>query len=410
MKVPHSTIFFITFAALAMLCSPLESRGVESKVTTIVIDPGHGGKHPGTVWGKYYEKDITLSVALMLGDMIKENLPDVKVVFTRTEDKYVDLVDRGKIANAAGADLFLSIHVNGSPNNNAVGASSYVMGNDSSERNLEVAMRENDVVSIEENYTTKYEGFIPGSPESYIIFSLMQYAYSEQSMAFATIIQQHYKSQTAMKDRGTGYANFLVLWRTSMPSVLTEIGFLTNEHDRNILITKEGQRKSAVALFNALSQYKSTVEKRSQTVFLSDDSNNRPSDNSAEPDKLERPQLAPPVIVDSLPPQSSDQSKPSGKQSETDKQSGSNIRFYVQIATFSQRMNPQNERFGTFKGKVKERKVGEVYKYYVGGSSSYRETYTLMQSARNQFKDAFMVAFDGDKPMALAQARKLLNQ
>ena len=206
-----------------MLCTCWESGAQNAqpaergKVCKVVLDPGHGGKDPGCVYRNYYEKDVTLGIAKKLGELIRKNYPDVEVIYTRSTDKYVELAERGKIANRANADLFISIHINAATNQNARGTSTHVMGMDKDGKNLEVAMRENDIIIYEDDYTTKYEGYNPGDPASYIMFSLMQYAYKDQSMMFAEIIQKHFKADLPMPDRGTTQEPFLVLWRTSFP-------------------------------------------------------------------------------------------------------------------------------------------------------------------------------------------------
>ena len=165
-----------------MLCTCWESGAQNAqpaergKVCKVVLDPGHGGKDPGCVYRNYYEKDVTLGIAKKLGELIRKNYPDVEVIYTRSTDKYVELAERGKIANRANADLFISIHINAATNQNARGTSTHVMGMDKDGKNLEVAMRENDIIIYEDDYTTKYEGYNPGDPASYIMFSLMQYA------------------------------------------------------------------------------------------------------------------------------------------------------------------------------------------------------------------------------------------
>ena len=274
MKVTPRNFLLITAASLFMLCTCWESGAQNAqpaergKVCKVVLDPGHGGKDPGCVYRNYYEKDVTLGIAKKLGELIRKNYPDVEVIYTRSTDKYVELAERGKIANRANADLFISIHINAATNQNARGTSTHVMGMDKDGKNLEVAMRENDIIIYEDDYTTKYEGYNPGDPASYIMFSLMQYAYKDQSMMFAEIIQKHFKADLPMPDRGTTQEPFLVLWRTSMPSALTEVGFLSNQTDRSYVTSGKGQSEAARALFNAFSEYKSKVEGRANVVML----------------------------------------------------------------------------------------------------------------------------------------------
>ena len=356
------------------------------KVKTVVLDAGHGGKDPGTVHGKYYEKDVTLNVALSLGKMINENYPDVKVIYTRSTDVYVTLNDRGKIANNAAADLFISIHVDAIDGTSATatGATTYVMGLDKQNSNLDVAMRENDVIVMEEDYTTTYEGYIPGSSESFIIFSLMQYAYQEQSMDFAEIVQNHYTRSTPMRDRGARQAPYLVLWNTSMPSVLTELGYMSHSEDRAFLISQKGQQTMATALFNAFSEYKSKVEGRASTIFLTDGGNTTGT-------------TAPTTTA----------SKPATTATANAKSADSGVQYYVQISTLTEKVATNSSRFGSWRSQVSVREFGpRTFKYYVGPVATYSEAVTLQANARKDFKDAFAVAFEGDKQLNLSEARK----
>lgn len=280
MKVVTVSFLVITMLVPVMLygaggkSSPAPNNpATAGKVSVIVIDPGHGGKDPGTLHGKTYEKDIVLNVAKELGEMITKNLPGVKVVYTRTTDVYIALDERSNIANREHADLFLSIHVNAvAGKSDANGTSTFVMGNDKSGKNLDVAMKENSVMQYEPNFEATYGGFVPDDPASYIMFNLQQFANQDQSMILAETIQRHYAKEMPLKDRGAYHGPFLVLWRTTMPSVLTEIGFITNKTDREYVSSAKGQKAAARALFNAFSEYKSRVEGRSTMVQLKSES------------------------------------------------------------------------------------------------------------------------------------------
>ncbi len=194
----------------------------------VAIDPGHGGKDPGAVAGKIYEKDINLGVALRLGKLITAKMPGVKVVYTRKDDRFLALDQRSRVATDAHADLFISIHTNSNPSAQPAGTETYVMGEDKDNRNLQVVMRENAVIELEGDYAKRYGGYDPRSAESVILFSLMQYAHQTQSLAFAQLVQGQYTSHAGRHGRGVSQAGFLVLWRASMPSVLTELGFISN--------------------------------------------------------------------------------------------------------------------------------------------------------------------------------------
>ncbi len=339
------------------------------KVSKVVLDAGHGGKDPGCVYKNCLEKDVTLSIAKKLGAMIQKKYPDVEVIYTRSTDVYVPLAERGIIANKAGADLFISIHINAATNQNARGTSTHVMGMDKQGKNLEVAMRENDVVVYEDDYTTRYEGYNAGDPTSYIMFSLMQYAYQDQSMKFAEIVQKHYKQDLPMPDRGTTQEPFLVLWRTSMPSVLTEIGFLSNATDRTYVTSDKGQTEAAEALCEAFGEYKRQVESRAN------------------------------VVTQEKAAQLADQHDQEG------------ILFYVQLSFLDRSLPANSRKFGSYRGKVIERRVaGKGYRYLIGGVADYQQALQLQREARKEFPDAFVVAYEGDRQLSVKTARQQTGQ
>ena len=229
----------------------------------VVIDAGHGGKDPGAVGSKAREKNINLAVALKTGKYIRDNLKDVKVIYTREDDTYPGLAERAEVANRNKADLFISIHSNALTDKRLYGAETYVLGQTMDDANLQVAMKENSVITFEKDYETKYEGFDPNSVESYIIFSLMQNTYLRQSTEFATLVQDQFRERVGRKDRGVRQAGFVVLWRTTMPSVLVELGYITNPEEEKFLMSEQGQDYLASAIFRAFRDYKQTIDNRS---------------------------------------------------------------------------------------------------------------------------------------------------
>jgi N-acetylmuramoyl-L-alanine amidase len=236
---------------------------VSNAVNTLVIDAGHGGLDPGCNGNnEVFEKDVTLGVALKLGKLLKDSLPSLKVLYTRTTDKSLKLWERPNLANDRQADLFISIHCNANPNKAAAGSETYFMGLHKTEGNLEVAKRENSVITYESDYkeNTRYGGFDPDSPEGHIIFSLVQNAFMKQSLKLATGIESQTSKLSPIKTRGVKQAGFLVLWQTSMPSVLVETGFLTNATDRVSLKSSDGQQKIALGIFRAVRDYKNSLE------------------------------------------------------------------------------------------------------------------------------------------------------
>ena len=230
------------------------------KVDVVVIDAGHGGKDHGTSGKTIKEKDVALKIALKLGHYIEKNIPGVKVIYTRKDDRYLPLDERADIANRNKADLFICIHANANKNVRAFGTETYVMGLHVDDNNLAVAKRENSVILLDENYHERYEGFDPNSPESYILFTLTQSAYQTSSLSFAQKVEDQFKKRVGRVSRGVKQAGFLVLWRTTMPSVLIETGFLSNSPEEKFLATDEGQELIASGIYRAFKDYKVEVE------------------------------------------------------------------------------------------------------------------------------------------------------
>lgn len=259
--------FSVFLLAITLLNFPCLSQNAGHGVKVVVIDAGHGGKHPGTMSKTTKEKDITLQVALKVGAYIEENLRDVKVIYTRKKDEFIGLDERAKIANDNHADVFISIHANSLPTNvskerrdQIYGTETYVMGLHVSDANFDVAKRENSVILVEDNYQEKYAGFDPTSPESYILFSLEQSAHQEASLSLASKIENQFGTRAGRKSRGVKQAGFVVLWRTTMPSVLVEIGYLSNEKEEQDLKDEKVQDYIASAIYRAFKEYKQEVE------------------------------------------------------------------------------------------------------------------------------------------------------
>ena len=230
-------------------------------VRKVVIDAGHGGHDAGCIGPKgTREKHVALAVALEVGNLIKKNLPEVQVIYTRTTDVFVELRERAAIANRNKADLFISIHCNAATNRSAYGAETYVLGLHKSDANLEVAKRENSVIELEDNYKENYGGFDPNSPEWHIAMALNVNAFLEQSSYMAQFVQDELVRGLKRNDRGVKQAGFLVLHQVNMPSVLIEIGFLSNHQEEQYFASKSGQSNAARAIFNAFVRYKNQVE------------------------------------------------------------------------------------------------------------------------------------------------------
>jgi N-acetylmuramoyl-L-alanine amidase len=361
LKSKLTNIVALVLVLVLPLCVCAQEVGDALRIKTVVIDPGHGGKDPGAITrnGKYKEKDITLSVALKLGNMIKAKYPDIKVIYTRSTDKYVELSQRAAIANRNKADLFVSIHVNSAKATQARGTETFVMGAHKSEDNFEVCKTENSVIVIEDDYQTKYAGFNPNSPESYIIFSLLQNMHQEQSIKYAAHVQGQFAKGPITVNRGVKQGGLLVLWKTTMPAVLTELGFLSNPKDCQVLVSKSGQEQFARKIFSAFEAYMREVEKGAQYG----------------PVAPEVPQTG-------------------GKQQNANP---AEEEFYaVQILSVAKQL-PKGAYDLRGRKNVKFIKVGNLYKYYIGVFSSRQDAAAELASLRKSFPGAFVIHIKGDK-------------
>ena len=254
---------FAIFIVLVCVCEPVFSQKKSAgQVKTVVIDAGHGGDKPGAVGRRCKEKTLTLQMALKLGKLIEDNYPDVKIIFTRTTDVDITLAERAWIANKAKADLFISIHCNSWDNPTPTGVETYVMGLSQSKANMEVAKKENADILLEKGYkdNSDYQGFDPNSPESYVLFAMYQNAYLDKSLDFAGYIQDQYKSAIKTINRGVKQSEIFVLYKTAMPAVLTEVGFISNPEEEQYMMSDEGQAAIVVSIFKAFVTYKSVTE------------------------------------------------------------------------------------------------------------------------------------------------------
>lgn len=272
-KFPYLIISFLLLLIVSASAIATDNTG---KLNIVVIDPGHGGEDPGASGIKTKEKDVVLNIGLDLGKLISENLKDVKVIFTRSTDTFIPLHERAELANRNKADLFISIHANANKNHAIYGVETYAMGLYTNDRNLEVAEKENAVITFEKDYSVHYEGYDPNSAESFIIFSLVQNTYLEQSLNFAGIVQNNFEKSAERFNRGVKQAGFLVLWKTSMPSILVETGYISNREEEKFLSSDEGQKKIAKAIYYAFVDYKNQIEMKSsftkQNILVNNDS------------------------------------------------------------------------------------------------------------------------------------------
>lgn len=381
------------------------------KLTVVVIDAGHGGKDAGAVGKTTLEKDINLAVALGLGEMIESHYKDVKVHYTRKEDEFIDVWKRPQIANKHKANLFISIHCNSSElKRNAPlpkGFETFVMGLHKSADNLAVAQKENAAILLENEYEEKYNGFNPNSPEAYIMFSLFQNVYLEQSSEFALRLQNHYREQIPSMDRGVKQAGFLVLHGAAMPSVLTEIGFINNPEEEDFMATAEGQGKIIAALFNAFREYKNKIEGTPNAGTASETEQEKPKVDTVKNENT-------PIPVRVL-PQPLDTSVKLGVLDDTttvvtSEKSTPKVVYKVQFSSSSFEMPLDAPAFKNI-DKVGRYYHGGSYKYTSGEAKTMEEAVAILRKIQEQgYKDAFVVVFKDDERITTSEALKILQE
>ncbi len=377
----------------AMVFGQVSESGGTNKVKKIVLDAGHGGDDPGALGKRAKEKDITLSVILKLGKLISENCEDVEVLYTRKKDMSVDLYKRARYANENHADLFISIHCNAAKNLSAHGVETYVMGLHRSEANLAVARQENAAILKEKNYENNYEGFNPNSTEASVIFSLYASAYLKNSAILAAAVQKNLVANTHIYDRQVQQAGFWVLYKVAMPSILIELGFISNYNEESILMDEKAQNTMARSIYNAFIEYKNKMEGTNKP-YLSVEPINKEKiiknakkeeeDKKSEEAKPTEPAPKPSVPNDSL-----------------------NVRFRVQIYA-----SPEDIPFTDpkFKNAADLKKYSENnwWKYTSGDAKTFEEAKVLLKELKeNGFPDAFIVSFKNEVKISNDEARKL---
>lgn len=354
-----------TICLLLSLLLVLLAHGQDGlRIKTVVIDPGHGGKDPGAVSKdrKVYEKNITLDIATKLATRIREEYPDIKVVMTRSSDTFPELQQRATIANNANADLFISIHINAAASTSASGFSVHVLGQSSNKNrdlyafNMEICKRENSVIQLEEDFSQNYQGFDPSDPASYIFMSLMQNSNLERSIQFAENIDKCLRNGPISKDRGVSQDPFLVLWMTSMPSVLVELGFISNSSDLEVLKNASKRTDLATRLFNAFKSYKEAYEIKTEQVAV-----------KPEP----KPETA-------------------GKSHK--------LEYGVQVIVSSKKLDRKNDVFLGYEPKVFM--VGNFNKYIISISGNLDEVKKNFSEIKKKNKDAFIVKIEDESKIS----------
>ncbi len=335
------------------------------RIKTVVIDPGHGGKDPGALgYSTSREKDIALKVGLKVGQYIKENFPDVNVVYTREKDVFVELHERAAIANRAQADLFISIHCNSSPSPSAYGTEIYVLGLHKTDENLAVMQKENSVIMMEDNYQDHYEGFDPNAPEGFIIGIMMQNAHLDQSIDFATKVDSQFAHRANRKSRSVHQAGFMVLYKTAMPSILVELGFITNKNEEAYLVSDDGTAYMASSIFRAFKDYKAQAEA-----------------GIPEGGILVKKEEPVPVKKDDSPV------------------------FKIQFVVMKTKDEKLASRYSMIKDFETEKTDKNMYRYMTGNFTDYKLAVKYQNELKSKgIKDAFVVAYKNGKRITIQEA------
>ncbi|MEM9680515.1 MAG: N-acetylmuramoyl-L-alanine amidase, partial [Bacteroidota bacterium] len=345
-------------------------NGNEDDRFVVVLDAGHGGHDPGNLGNGYKEKNIALKVTLEVGKALEKN-PDIKVIYTRKTDVFLELYERSAIANKADADLFVSIHCN-AHNTRAFGTETFVLGVANTERNKAIAKKENEVIFLEKDYEKNYGGFDPNSPESTIAIDIEQEVYVEQSIRLARNIEDNFKHKLKRKSRGLKQASLWVMHNTYMPSVLIELGFLTNYNEGKFLNSKKGQSEMADAIKNAILKYKNEIDMNVGDSFLIDEQEE---------------------IVDAL-------------ESKTEERIIDGVVFKVQIASSSRKLEPKPYNFNGL-DEVSRFRLDGKYKYFYGYTSDYNKVLRLKAEAKAKgYLTCFIVAYKGEDRIPVDEALK----
>ena len=362
-------IYLGIIAAVFCLTRTLTASAVDDQGKfVLVIDPGHGGKDPGAVNGKNQEKSINLNVALKMGKLIEENCKDVKVIYTRKTDVFVELYKRADIANKAGADMFISVHTNSAKNKSANGAETYLLGveENRASANLNVALEENKAILLENDYQTHYEGYDPNSPESMIIFEFMQNEYQKESLKMATFTQNQMVKSAKRPDRGVHQAGYLVLWKSAMPSILVELGFISNDNECRYLVSQKGVDEMGKSLYMAFKEY---------LAYYNQQTNKAVSTMQAIGNKESETQESLPI-------------------------------YKVQFMSLKTPLKKNDKRLKEF-ADINYYTENGVCKYTCGDTTDYSVILKTRNDVQKKYKDAFIIAFYEGKKISVKKAREI---
>lgn len=402
-----NSIFALAFIAISLLLQsfsvPVDEKGSDDPFV-VVLDAGHGGHDPGNLGNGYLEKKIALNIVLKVGEILSKN-KDIKVIYTRKDDTFIDLYVRGEVANKANADLFVSVHCD-SHNSDAQGAGTFVLGLHANKQNFEIAKKENSVIYLEDNYENRYADYDINSPESVIGLTIMQEEFLDQSVALATMIQENFSNSLKRTDRKVKQAGFIVLHQTFMPSVLVETGFLTNKGEGAYLNSSKGQAEMGDAIAKAILNYKEGVK---PTVESSQSTAAKPQTKAVEselpPTKIVEKQdkkqevtikNVEPAVVEAQKKESDKKevvAKTTSNEAITPKEVASSIVFKIQLMASSKNVPLNAANFNGLSNLSRE-PYKDLYRYMYGETRSYREA-KMMQSlaADKGYPTAYIVAY-----------------
>ena len=364
----RTIIRIIAALSLLMPCTTADAVDKDGKFI-LVIDPGHGGKDPGAVNGKSQEKTINLNIALKMGKLIEDNCSNVKVIYTRKTDVFVELYKRADIANKAGADMFISVHTNSAKSKSANGAETYLLGveENRASANLNAALEENKAILLENDYEAHYEGYDPNSPESMIIFQFMQNEYQKESLKMATMTQNRMTGNAKRPDRGVHQAGYLVLWKSTMPSILIELGFISNDNECKYLTSQKGIDEMGKSLYLAfkdyLDYYNSQLEK---AVPVSQAIGNKGQDDELPVYKVQFMSIR----------------KPLG-------QNDKRLKDYESVSYYTE---------------------DGVCKYTCGDTTDYEAALNAKKEVQKKYTDAFVIAVYKGRKISVKQAREIASK
>lgn len=383
---------------LIVVCIPrilIAQTATGYELKRVIIDAGHGGKDPGALGtGRHSntESDVALSVSLKLRNYVLEFYDNVEVIMTRDHDEFIELRQRTKIANDAKADLFISIHCNTNGNASAKGTETYVIGVSKEKSNLEVAKRENEVITLEDNYEEHYEGFDPEAPETMVGLSMMHQTYLDNSILFADLVQKQFSQRVGRKSRGVKQAGYWVISYTMMPSVLIELGFISNNEEEDFLNSDKGQVYMASAIYRAFKEYKMKLE-------------GEDTSKAAKEEKAPAQEVTPkatPIVPEFQ------KSEVTGLDlSRETKLTVPELEYRVQVATSTKKLELKSYNFKGH-GNVSKASNGKIYTYYLGHYSNFNEALEFQRQLRKKdFKDCFLVAFYKGQEISLKDAEGL---